>query len=361
MHDEERVNYTALWRWARFSPRRTTLLLRISWRHRSAQRRHAVQQRRTGNHLPSILALSPTMQCNYHCQGCYSRGRSEENELSTHELDRLLSEAEDLGIHSVVVTGGEPLLRSDMPDLMCRHQRLLFFLITNGSLLTSDLACRIVKGRNVIPLVSIEGFAGDTDERRRHGAYDTAIRAFAHLREARALFGFCATCTAANFRQLSTDAFINEMVTIGCAVGFFIEYVPCGLNPRLDWVLDEPARNAFRKRVLEFRRGKPIVVSQFPGDEYVKDNLCSAAGRTSLHINSQGDVEPCPFVSLSRDNVRGSGLLAACQSPFLRAIRQQPKLLQRHHYGCSLFEHRTELDKLAQQFDLDGKDHPSPA
>jgi MoaA/NifB/PqqE/SkfB family radical SAM enzyme len=215
--------------------------------------------------------------------------------------------------------------------------------------MTSDIARRIAQSGNAIPLVSIEGFTGDTDERRRPGAQETALRAFDHLRKAQALFGFVATNTAANTAQLATEAFIDQMVAAGCAVGFFTEYIPCGPNPNPDWVLDEATRASFRKRILEFRRSKPIVLSHFPDDEYGKENRCSAAGRASLHINSQGDVEPCPFVSIARENIRHGGLIAACQSPFLRAIREQPRLLQRQRYACSLFEHRAELDELAQQ------------
>jgi MoaA/NifB/PqqE/SkfB family radical SAM enzyme len=355
---EDRVNYAAMWAWARLSPRRTSFLLRMSWRHWHAQRRHRRQQRRINGAIPSVLAISPTMRCNYDCQGCYSRGRPEDNELSTDELNALLSEAEDLGIHSIVLTGGEPLLRDDMLDLTLRHRRLLFFLITNGSVITPDIARRIARSGNIISLVSIEGFASDTDQRRRPGAHDTSMRAFGHLRKAQAVFGFVATNTSVNSSQLATDEFIDEMVNIGCAVGFFTEYVPCGANPSLDWVLDETARAAFRNRVLEFRRRKPIVLSQFPDDEYGKENRCSGAGGVSLHINSQGDIEPCPFVPVARENVRHGGLLAACQSPFLHAIREQPGLLQRHHYACSLFEHRADLDDLAQQFGARDSEKP---
>lgn len=354
MLKEEKVNYGAMWMWARFNPRRMLFLLRISWRHWRAQHRHRGQQRRINGTIPSILAISPTMRCNYNCQGCYSRGRPEDNELSADELNKLFSEAEDLGIHSIVLTGGEPLLRNDMLDLITQHHRLLFFLITNGSLMTPDIARRIARSGNIISLVSIEGFASDTDERRRPGAHETAMRAFAHLRKARAVFGFVATNTSANSSQLTTDAFIDQMVAIGCAVGFFTEYVPCGPNPRPDWVLDEAARAAFRNRVLEFRRCKPIVLSQFPDDEYGKENRCSGAGRVSLHINSQGDIEPCPFMPVARENIRHGGLIAACQSPFLRAIREQPKLLRRQRYACSLFEHRAELDDLTQRFEGHG-------
>jgi MoaA/NifB/PqqE/SkfB family radical SAM enzyme len=355
---EENVNYGALRTWAGLDPRRIALLLRISWRHRLAIRRRRRKQRDIDGSIPSVLAISPTMRCNYDCKGCYSRGRPTEDELSTGELDVLYSEAEEMGIHSIVLTGGEPFLRSDTLDLIARHRRLLFFIITNGSLMTPDVARRIARSGNTIPLVSIEGFAGDTDGRRRPGAHETALRALDQLRKAQALFGFCATNTAANTAQLASDAFVDQMVTIGCAIGFFTEYVPCGPNPNPDWVLDEATRADFRKRIFEFRRSKPIVLSHFPDDEYGKENRCTAAGRVSLHINSQGDIEPCPFVSIARENVRHGGLIAACRSSFLHAIREQPNLLQRQRYACSLFEHRAELDGLAQQFDVRGGQRP---
>jgi MoaA/NifB/PqqE/SkfB family radical SAM enzyme len=184
------------------------------------------------------------------------------------------------------------------------------------------------------------------------------MSAFMNLRKVHAVFGFVATNTTANTSQLATDGFIDQMVAIGCAVGFFTEYVPCGPNPKPEWVLDENARVAFHKRFLEFRRRKPIVLSQFPDDEYGLENRCSGAGRTSLHINSQGDIEPCPFMPITHENIRHGGLLAACQSPFLRAIREQPELLQRHHYACALYEHRAELDRLARQFGINGGHKP---
>ena len=350
MHKEEKVNYAALWVWARFRPRRIIFLLRMFWRHWSANRRGKRQQCRIVGTIPSVLAISPTMRCNYNCQGCYSRGRPTDDELSTDELNTLFSEAEELGIHSIVLTGGEPLLRDDMLGLIAQHRRLLFFLITNGSLVTAEIARRIARSGNTVLLVSIEGFASDTDQRRQPGTHEVAMRAFANLRKAHAVFGFVATNTAANTSRLATDEFIDQMVGIGCAVGFFTEYVPCGPNPKPEWVLDEATRVAFHRRVLEFRRRKPIVLSQFPDDEYGVENRCSGAGRTSLHINSQGDIEPCPFMPVAHENIRHGGLLAACRSPFLRAIREQPELLQRKRYACALYEHRNELNGLARQF-----------
>jgi len=136
MNKEKGVNYSALWTWARSSPGRVFFLLRIGWRLWRASHRRSKQQRRIGGSIPSVVAISPTMRCNYDCTGCYSRDRRIEDELSTDELDALFREAEELGVLSIVVTGGEPLLRDDMLDLMARHCCLFFVPITNGSLIT---------------------------------------------------------------------------------------------------------------------------------------------------------------------------------------------------------------------------------
>lgn len=342
---------SALWTWGRSRPRRMLFSLRVAWRLWRAERRHGQLERRIDGAIPFVIAISPTMRCNYNCKGCYSRGRSSDDELTTDELDALFTEAEEFGVLAIVLTGGEPLLRDDLFDLMARHRRLLFIPITNGSLLTPEIARSIAHNGNALMLVSIEGFPSDTDERRRPGAHEAALRAFEYLRDAQACYGFTAMNTAVNTDHLGTDAFIDRMVALGCFAGFFSEYVPCGPRPRPDWVLDEAARAAFRRRVLDLRRRKPIMLVQFPQDEYGADNRCVAAGHMSLHINAQGDVEPCPFAPIARENIRRGGLIAACRSPFMRAIRENPTLLRRQRMACSLFEHREELAELGAAFD----------
>jgi MoaA/NifB/PqqE/SkfB family radical SAM enzyme len=337
---------SALRTWGRSGPRRMLFYSRIAWRLWRAERRRRKRQGEIDGPIPPVMAISPTMRCNYDCAGCYSRGRPMEDELSTEELGALFTEAEQLGVLAIVVTGGEPLLRDDILSLIRRHRRLLFVMITNGSCVTPELAKRIAKSGNIILLVSIEGFLEDTDEMRRPGAHQIALRAFQALRDARACYGFAATNTAFNIDHLGSDLFIDQMIAVGCSVGYFTEYVPCGPNPVAAWALNDEERAAFRQATLNLRRRKPIVLIQFPQDEYGLDNRCSAAGRQSLHIGSQGQVEPCPFVPISRENVRNGGLRAACESPFLRAIREHPELLRRQRYACALWEHREEVERL---------------
>jgi len=339
----------AMWSWGRSSFPGFLFFLKVGVRLLLAKRRKERKQKSTDGIIPTVIAISPTMRCNYNCKGCYSRDRISNNELSQSELDSLFSEASQLGVLSVVVTGGEPFLRDDTIELMEKHKRLLFIPITNGSKMTPKLAKRISKSGNIIQLVSIEGFKEHTDTRRKKGSYHTAVRAMKLLRDAGACFGFALTNTSENSKFLATDTFIDNMIELGCSLGYFTEYVPCGPHPKEDWVLSDEGRKHFRERVLDLRRRKPIVLVQFPQDEYGEENRCTAAGISSLHINSEGGIEPCPFINISLENIRKGGLKVACESPFLKSIRERDYLLKREKLACSLFEHYSELQKLAKE------------
>lgn len=339
----------AMWTWARSNPRSMFFFLKIGGRLLLAKRRKGKKQKFIKGNIPAVIAISPTMRCNYNCTGCYSRNRTSDNELSTQELDNLFTEAEEFGILSIVVTGGEPYLRDDTIELMEKHKKLLFVPITNGSKITAQLAKRISKSGNIIQLVSIEGVKKHTDNRRKEGAHEKAIRAMKLLRDAGACFGFAVTNTSENSGTLGTDIFIDNMIELGCTLGYFTEYVPCGPYPNKNWVLNKKKREAFRKKVLDFRKRKPIVLVQFPQDEYGEENRCTAAGIQSLHINSVGGIEPCPFINISLENIRDGGLKTALESPFLKAIRERENLLKRKKLACSLFEHYSELKELVKE------------
>ncbi len=123
----------AILNWSFKSPKRFIFFIRIISRFILANMRRFVAERTIDGKIPVVLAISPTMKCNYNCIGCYSRGRMEDDELSTEELYNLFSEAENLGVPSVVVTGGEPFLRNDLLPIIENHRNLLFVVITNGS------------------------------------------------------------------------------------------------------------------------------------------------------------------------------------------------------------------------------------
>ncbi|HET6485429.1 MAG TPA: radical SAM protein, partial [Spirochaetia bacterium] len=89
-----------------------------------------------GNWVPGFFVMSPTMRCNLTCRGCYSAIYPRQEELSFEEMDRILTEAEDLGIYFIVISGGEPYLLSDrLLPLFRKHRKQYFLTYTNATLL----------------------------------------------------------------------------------------------------------------------------------------------------------------------------------------------------------------------------------
>ena len=60
--------------------------------------------------MPCVIVISPTMRCNLRCTGCYSAQYSQSEDLDFDVLDRLITEANSMGIYFFVLTGGEPFI-----------------------------------------------------------------------------------------------------------------------------------------------------------------------------------------------------------------------------------------------------------
>ena len=100
-------------------------------------RRKAFEAER-GFYPPDAMLISPTMRCNLNCYGCYSGVYSQED-LPYEVLDRLMGECKEMGIHLVMMTGGEPFLRRDLFDLFEKHDDMMFQVYTNGTLIDEKM------------------------------------------------------------------------------------------------------------------------------------------------------------------------------------------------------------------------------
>ncbi len=329
-------------------------LLKKSWmllnmgRHavRSEIRRRRFQKR-NGQPAPTAIAFSPTMRCNLACTGCYARDYPNDDELPFHLIDRMLASAERMGVFLFVITGGEPLTRDGILDLFQRHRRLLFLMITNGTLLDQQTARKIAKARNIVPVVSLEGWQEHTDARRGTGVHQQVERAMGYLQKEGVVFGFSATVAADNFETVVSDQFLDEMVKRGCALRFYTECVPIGSAAEWDPVLKRDQQKCFRDKILRMRKSKAIILVHLPDDEYWGDNKCRAVTNGSVHINAEGYVEACPFAHFASDNVREKSLDRILLSRFLTEVRSSDAVIRRGQLGCALVENRDLLQDIA--------------
>lgn len=108
---------------------------------------HLLWERMLKKRLPLSFDLEVTARCNNDCRHCYINlpagdGDARGRELSPEEIDAIADQAVSLGSLWCLMTGGEPLLREDFPEiyLSLRKKGLLITLFTNACLVTEEHA-----------------------------------------------------------------------------------------------------------------------------------------------------------------------------------------------------------------------------
>jgi MoaA/NifB/PqqE/SkfB family radical SAM enzyme len=275
---------------------------------------------REGLRPPYLLVLSSTMRCNLNCAGCSTRGYTTKIDLPLETIDRVISEAKGLGMYFITTQGGETFLRKDMFNIYEKHDDVYFQVYSNGTLIDKKTANRLANLGNVEVNVSVEGFEKETDSRRGKGVWKRVMEAMDNLSEEGCIFGFSATMTRQNADALTTDEFIDLMVDKGCYLGWYFQYLPIGKEPDLEMMPTPQQRNRLRQQVSKWRDTKEIFIGDFWNDGPAVEGCI--AGRSFLHINNKGDVEPCAFVHFAVDNIHGKTLWEVINSPFFKAVRR---------------------------------------
>jgi pseudo-rSAM protein/SPASM domain protein len=128
-----------------------------------------------------VVVWNLTKQCNLYCDHCYAAADTEcaPGELSTAEGKRLLDDLADYGVPVVLFSGGEPLVRDDLTELIAHatERGIRPVLSTNGTLITEDTARELKEAGLKYAGISVDGLPAANDEfRGQEGAFDAALR-----------------------------------------------------------------------------------------------------------------------------------------------------------------------------------------
>lgn len=295
-------------------------------------------KRKHGIHVPALLVISPTMQCNLNCYGCYAGEYSQTHGgLSFELVDRIITEAKEMGIHFIVISGGEAFTRKDLYQIYEKHKDVGFQIYTNGSLINEEVAQKLSELGNVMPCISVEGFESETNERRGEGHFDRIMTAMDNLKKAGVMFGFSATSTRNNTDVLLSDDFIDLMIEKGAILGWYFTYIPIGREPDLNLMQTPEQRDYQRDRISEIRNNKPILLADFWNDGWLT-NGCISGGERYLHINANGDAEPCVFAHFAMDNIKEKSLAEILDSPLFKKIREMRPYCHNPNRPCMLID-----------------------
>lgn len=322
---------------------------------KSEKRRREVSEREEMD-IPPFLISSISTTCNLQCKGCYARkngiaddpGKDRKHTLQPEEWRRIFTEAASLGINFSLLAGGEPLMRKDLLESISNVEDMIFPIFTNGTLIGPTYLEFFEKHLNMVPIISLEGLQTSTDQRRGQGVFKKAMQAMEDLSQRKLFFGTSITVTTENMTFVTSTDFIDQLRSYGCKIIFYVEYVPLDEGTEHLAFSDEHVEQMEQTMNTRREQYEDLIFLSFPGDEKALGG-CLASGRGFFHIGPDGAAEPCPFSPYSDSNVAKMGVLGALKSPLFRRIRDARALGWEHTGGCTLFEHREEIEALTQQ------------
>ncbi|MCJ7519021.1 MAG: hypothetical protein MUO42_05035, partial [Anaerolineaceae bacterium] len=127
---------------------------------------------------------------------------------------------------------------------------------------------------------------------------------------------------------------------------FFINYIPVEKGTE-KLVMTQEQFDKLNRLMAQYRRSYEALFLAFPGSE-LDFGGCLAAGKGFVHINAEGDVEPCPFSPYSDASLKQMSLVDALKSPLLKTIRDAGKRLDESNGVCALWQNREWVKSLVE-------------
>ena len=296
-----------------------------------------------GCNIPWAILMDPISACNLKCIGCWAAEYGNRMNLSLEEWDSIIEQGKALGTYFYLYSGGEPLVRKKDIIKMCeKHSDCIFLSFTNGTLIDEAFADEMLRVGNFVPAISIEGDEAATDGRRGAGVYQKVIKAMEILKQKKLPFGISCCYMSANTDIIGSDAYIDDMIARGVKFAWFFTYMPVGVDAVPDLLATPEQREHMYHQVRHIRATRPIFAMDFWNDgEYVDG--CIAGGKFYLHINANGDIEPCAFIHYSDSNIRTHTLLEAYKSPLFMQYRENQPFNQNLLRPCPLLDNPERL------------------
>jgi len=316
--------------------------------------------------IPWAILLDPTSACNLHCTGCWAAEYGNRLNLSYEEMDRIIRQANDLGCYFFLFTGGEPLVRKkDLIRLCEAHPDCEFTAFTNATLIDEDFADELLRVKNFVPTISVEGFEEATDFRRGEGTFKKVERAMEILKAKRLPFGLSCCYTSQNTEVIGSEAYFDQMIAWGAKYCWLFTYMPVGKDAVPELMVSAEQRKFMYDQVRKFRDTKPIFTMDFWNDgEYSGyadyPGGCIAGGRRYLHINANGDMDPCAFIHYSDSNIREKTLLEGLQSPLFMAYRRNQPFSDNLLRPCPLLDNQGALARMVEESGAHSTDLQNP-
>lgn len=299
----------------------------------------AVTARADRAQVPLSIALEITRRCDLACVHCYAESpsvgvRPAHDELSRSDWFGVLDQAAELGALYVTITGGEPLVRPDVFDLLAHAREAGFAvrLFTNATLVDEPAADRIAG----LGLVSVEVSLYAADAAIHDGITGVAG---SHVRTLRGILALKALGVNVIAKTCVMQANVD---TLRSLFGLVDEMeIPIRIDPMLTATNScDLAPTRLRISQAQYEEMLRALVSRGASLDPVERRLDApvcGAGRTMLAVGATGEVYPCTGYPVAAGDLRTESLAHVWrESEALRAIRVRAFADQGECASCEL-------------------------
>ena len=310
--------------------------------------------------IPWLILMDPTSACNLHCTGSWAAEYGNRLNLTYDDLDSVITQGKELGIYFYMYTGGEPLVRKDDIIKLCKkHNDCAFHAFTNGTLVDEAFCEQMKEVGNLSLSISLEGFEEVNDLRRGAGVYEKVLHAMDLLKASGQIFGTSICYTSKNIETVTSDEFLDMIIEKGCRFTWYFHYMPVGNDAAPELLPSPEQRTGVYEKIRHYRATKPLFAMDFQNDaEYVGG--CIAGGYRYLHINANGDIDPCVFIHYSDSNIREKTLLEALRSPMMMAYHRNQPFNDNMLRPCPMLENPQKLREMVSTAGAHSTDLQSP-
>jgi len=267
-----------------------------------------------------LVSWNVTRRCNLRCGHCYrDAGPAAPGELSTAEGLALIEEIARAGFRILILSGGEPLLREDLMDLIARARErgLRPVLGTNGTFIDRSAARDLLRAGAAAAGISLDSLRPEYHDAFRGlaGAWQAAVAGMEACRAVGLPFQIHTTVTRQNYHEV--EALTDLAVELGAQAHHVFFLVAVGRAATLAGADLDPDgyEELLRRLVIKGREVsievKPTCAPQFMRvarqmgvpTRYTRGCL---AGIAYCLVNPVGEVQPCAYLDLVVGNVRAT-------------------------------------------------------
>ena len=258
--------------------------------------------------VPFSGSLELTRRCNLGCVHCYDRAEAGEDpsslELSAERWKELIGEIKEAGCLYLLLTGGEPLLRQDFPEIYAHAKRngFLVTVFTNGTLVSDRISELFRELPPRLVEISLYGASAETHDRITGipGSFQQARQGIAKLSEQEIPVGLKSMLMTLNASEM--PAIEGLARDLGLKFRLDAALFPTFDGDRSPLDLRVPPRQAVEQEFSDPGRAQEAreFFARYRGVRAGNSVYTCGAGMTTFHVDAQGYLHPCVMANRRR-------------------------------------------------------------